>query len=37
MEFESLAGIIALNEGDYFNFQQFGYGISSILGIMGRG
>ncbi len=36
MEFESLAGLISFNEGDHFNFSQFGEGVTSALGISGQ-
>lgn len=36
MEFDALAGIISFNEGDHFNFTQFGEGIADALGIVGQ-
>ena len=36
MEFDSLAGLISFNEGDHFNFSQFGEGITDALGIVGQ-
>ena len=33
IEGDSLAGLISFNEGDHFNFSQFGEGITDALGI----